>query len=395
MCGDALFPAVHFINRFKIVTIFQVKMLEIEKILSLPLEQKIGQLFFIGLAGAEVDNVARELLEEISPAGVCLFARNIREAAQTHQMLDDVRELLPIAPFLSLDQEGGLVDRLRRVVEPMPSANLLKTAEQVETLARITAETLRILGFNMNFAPVVDVVTEERRKFSNGGLFSRAFGSSKEEVFEFSQKYLETLQLNGIFGSIKHFPGLGSSEVDSHEELPCVNLKSEEFNAIDLYPYKEFFKADEVHAVMIAHTAFPNLDLQERDQSGKLLPSSLSFNFTTKLLREHLGFDGLALTDDLEMGAILKNYGIGEACKMAIKAGQDQLLICNDANAIREGFAAVLNAVKSGEIEESRVNNSLQRIAALKNLIQPPLDFDKNRLSELSNEISDLKALLK
>jgi beta-N-acetylhexosaminidase len=366
----------------------------LEKILSLPLEQKIGQLFFIGLAGTQIDEPARELLEEISPAGVCLFARNIREAAQTRQLLDDVHAFLPVSPFLSLDQEGGLVDRLRRVVEPMPSANLLKTSEQGETLARITAEAVRILGFNMNFAPVVDVIDEDRAKHVNG-LFSRTFGTTKEEVFEFARKYLKTLQENGVIGSIKHFPGLGATEVDSHEELPVVKLKNKEFDLLDLYPYKEFFKAGEVHAVMCAHAAFPNLDLQERDQNGKLLPSSLSFNFTTKLLREHLGFDGLALTDDLEMGAILKNYGIGEACKMAVKAGQDLLLICNDANAIREGFSAVLSAVKSGEIEETRVNNSLQRIASVKNLMQSPLDFDKDRLGELSNEISDLKARLK
>jgi beta-N-acetylhexosaminidase len=365
----------------------------LEKNLSLPLEQKIGQLFFIGLSGAEVDDSARELLQEISPGGVCLFARNIRESAQTRKLLDDVREYSTITPFLSLDQEGGLVDRLRRVVEPMPSVNLLKTVEEVKTLAKISAEIVRILGFNMNFAPVVDVINEDRAKFVNG-LFSRTFGNSKEDVFEFAKVYLETLQENGIIGSIKHFPGLGATEVDSHEELPCVNSKSEEFESLDIYPYKEFFKTDEVHAVMIAHAAFPKLDLQERDQNGKLLPSSLSFNFTTKLLRERLGFDGLALTDDMEMGAILKNYGIGEACKMAINAGQDQLLICNDANAIRAGFSAVFDAVKSGEIAESRINKSLQRISVVKNLMQPPLDFDKNRLEELSNEISDLKAQL-
>jgi beta-N-acetylhexosaminidase len=362
----------------------------LEKILSLPLEQKIGQLFFIGLPGAEFDDAARALLTEISPAGVCLFARNIREAAQTRRLLDKVRENLPVAPFLSLDQEGGLVDRLRRVVEPMPAANLLKTPEQAARLARITAETLRILGFNMNFAPVVDVVNEARSKFSNG-LFSRAYGKTKEEVLEFSRSYLESLQKNGVLGSIKHFPGLGATEIDSHEELPVVNLEDEEFNSTDLYPYREFFKTAAAHAVMIGHAAFPNLDLQERDQNGRLLPSSLSFNFTTKLLRQKLGFDGLALTDDLEMGAILKNYGIGEACKMAVKAGQDELLICNDARAIREGFHAVLDAVKRGEISESRVNNSLVRVAAVKNLMQPPLDFDKSRLDELSNEISDLK----
>ena len=364
----------------------------LEKILSLPLEQKIGQLFFIGLGGAEFDGAARELLAEIAPGGVCLFARNIRAAAQTRKLLDEIRENSKVAPFLSLDQEGGLVDRLRRIVEPMPAANLLKTTEQVETLAEITAEIVRILGFNMNFAPVVDVIDENRAKFSNGGLFSRAFGKSKEEVFEFSRKYLEVLQRNGVLGSIKHFPGLGAAEVDSHEELPRVNLQNEEFDKFDLFPYKEFFKSREVHAVMIAHIAFPNLDLQETDENGKLLPSSLSFNFTTKLLREHLGFDGLALTDDLEMGAILKNYGIGEACKMAIIAGQDQLLICNDAGAIRQGFAAVLEAVKSGKIAESRIDESLQRIAAVKNLLPPPLDFDKDRLDALSSRISDLKA---
>lgn len=367
----------------------------LEKILSLPLEQKIGQLFFIGLAGTEFDGAARALTEEISPGGVCLFARNIREAAQTRKLLDDVRENSLITPFLSLDQEGGLVDRLRRLVEPMPAANLLKMPEHAAAQARITAEIVRILGFNMNFAPVVDVVTETRAKFSNGGMFSRAFGRSKEEVFELSGKYLETLQTGGVLGSLKHFPGLGAAEIDSHEELPFVNLSDEELTALDLYPYKEFFNTRMVHAVMIAHIAFPHHDLQERDQSGKLLPSSLSFNFTTKLLRQKFGFEGLALTDDLEMGAILKNYGIGEACKMAIKAGQDQLLICNDPGAIREGFAAVLEAVKSGEIEDTRINDSLQRIAFVKNLIEPPFVFDKERLGELSNEIADLKARLK
>ena len=366
----------------------------LEKILSLPLEQKIGQLFFIGLPGAEFDAAARALFEEISPGGVCLFARNCREAGQIRALLDEIRENSNIVPFLSLDQEGGLVDRLRRVVEPMPAANLLKTPEQAAALARITAEIARILGFNMNFAPVVDVLDEARSGFNNG-LFSRAFGNSKENVFEFAYEYLAALQANGVTGSIKHFPGLGATKIDSHEDLPAVTLDDAEFESIDLYPYREFFRTSDARAVMIAHAAFPNLDLQERDRNGKLLPSSLSFNFTTKLLREQLGFDGLALTDDLEMGAILKNYGIGEACKMAIKAGQDQLLICNDAGAIREGFGAVLEAVKSGEIAESRIDNSLQRVAVVKNLMQPPLEFDRDRLAALSNEISDLKARLK
>jgi beta-N-acetylhexosaminidase len=366
----------------------------LQKILSLPLEQKIGQIFFIGLPGAEFDDKTREILEKVSPGGVCLFARNIRETAQTRNLIDQFNDFLPTKPFISLDQEGGLVDRLRRIVEPMPSVSSLKSIENAETLARITAENIRILGFNMNFAPVIDVKTPEREKFSNG-LVSRTFGNSKEDVAEFAKIYLETLQENGVIGCIKHFPGLGATEVDSHEELPLVNLDFDTINEVDLFPYKELLKTEAVKLIMTAHAAFPLLDLQERDQSGKLLPSSLSFNFTTKLLRDHLGFDGIAITDDLEMGAILKNYGIGEACKMAIKAGQNLLAICNDPEAIVEGFQAVLKAFKTGEIEEITLNESLQRIAVLKNQMQPSMSFDTKRLAELSGKISALKEQIK
>ncbi|MGC2237840.1 MAG: glycoside hydrolase family 3 N-terminal domain-containing protein [Pyrinomonadaceae bacterium] len=363
----------------------------LEQILSLPVEKKIGQLFFIGIPGAELDESTRELLNEISPGGVCLFARNIREAGQTRKLLDEIREISEIAPFLSLDQEGGLVDRLRRIVEPMPAANSFKNASDAGNLAEITAEIIRILGFNMNFAPVVDVMDEVRAK-SNNGLYSRAFGDSKEDVLEFASAYLENFESSGCLGCLKHFPGLGASEVDSHEELPQVNLSDKELFEIDLFPYREIFKTKEPAAVMIAHASFPKSDFQEKDGEGKLLPSSLSFNFTTKLLREDLGFDGVAITDDMEMGAILKNYGIGEACLMAIRAGEDMLAVCAGSHNIREGYYSVLNAVKSGEISESRINQSLKRIAEAKNLINLPLPFDESRLSALSSKIAELKA---
>jgi beta-N-acetylhexosaminidase len=357
---------------------------------SLTLEQKIGQLFFIGLPSVELDDTAKGILDEIQAGGICLFQRNCREARQIRQLLDDVRDFLPIEPILSLDQEGGLVDRLRRIIEPMPAASLLKTPAEAKKLAEITAEVVSILGFNTNFAPVVDVVDDERRKFQNG-LQSRTFGNCKEDVVEFATAYLDTLQENNILGCIKHFPGLGATEIDSHEDLPSVKLNETEFYEIDQFPYRELFKTDLVKSVMVAHNSFPNLDLQETDQNGKLLPSSLSFNFITKLLREKLNFQGLVLTDDMEMGAILKNYGIGEACKMAIKAGEDMLLICANPETMREGFLAVLDAVKNGEISETRIEESLQRISQYKNLMQLPKNFDENRLLELSEEIKVLK----
>lgn len=365
----------------------------LDQIQSLSVERKIGQLFFIGFSGTELNPELEKLVTDISPGGVCLFARNIRTSEQTRKLLDQVRELLQIEPFISLDEEGGVVDRLRRITTPLPSASRISSKGQAEQLAGITAEIIRILGFNMNFAPVVDVVDETREKYSNG-LYSRSFGSSKESVVELAGAYFDRLQHDGCLGCLKHFPGLGASQVDSHEELPQVNISSSEIESIDLFPYKKLFNSMEIHSVMIGHASYPELDLQEVDSDGKLLPSSLSYNFTTRLLREELKFSGLTISDDLEMGAILKNYGIGEACVMAINAGMDMLAICANPDFIYEGYQAVLQAVKNNTISEERLDASFERIARLKSLINQPLDFNSDRLNNLSNQIAELNTQL-
>jgi beta-N-acetylhexosaminidase len=361
----------------------------IQQIALLPIEKKIGQMLFIGLSGVEVNSETRKLLAEISPGGVCLFARNIQNAEQTRNFLNEIREALPLEPFLSLDQEGGLVDRLRRMITPMPSAASIQTVREAENLAEITYQLLRMLGFNMNFAPVVDVI-DEYRGDNNNGLYSRAFGKTKEDSVELAGAYLNALQKGGCLGCIKHFPGLGASRTDSHEDLPIVNLNREELFATDLFPYQKLFKTTDVHVVMVAHASYPLFDLQETDVNGKLLPSSLSFKITNNLLREELGFQGLVISDDLEMGAILKNYEIGDACIMAVNAGVDMLSICADPDAVRKGFTAVVEAVKSGEIKEARIDESLSRIAQIKSLVQPPQPFDTARLEVLSREIAEL-----
>lgn len=362
-----------------------------QNFLSLPIEQKIGQLFFIGLPVTEVDAETKELLWAINPGGICLFARNIRDAEQTRKLIDDVRGILPVEPLVSLDQEGGLVDRLRRILAPMPAANALKNPSEAKTIAEITAETIRILGFNMNFAPVVDVIDEARVNSSNG-LYSRAFGKSRGEVVEYAESYLEGLREKGCLGCLKHFPGLGASQADSHEELPNVYLTRDELFDTDLLPYRRLLPTEKIHSVMVAHASFPRFDLQETDNNGKLLPSSLNYNIVTKLLREELNFEGLIVTDDLEMGAIIKNYGIGEACLMAILAGVDMLAICANPESVREGFIAVMDAFKSEKISETRIDESLQRIARIKSLTEPPLPFDTTRLAALSNDISQFNS---
>lgn len=359
----------------------------------LTLEEKIGQLFFIGIPGPELDQSAIELLETVRPGGVCLFARNIKEAEQTRMLLDGLRETLPIDALLSLDQEGGLVDRLRRVVTPMPAASEVKTPEQVRQFACIVAETLRILGFNMNFTPVVDVVDDRRTAFNNG-LRSRAFGNSVNTVIELAGLFLSEMQKAGCLGCIKHFPGLGAAEVDSHEELPLVSISKDEFEITDLAPYRYFLSHNRVDSVMVAHAAYPNLAILERDKNDRLLPASLSYNAITDLLRGRLDYDGVVITDDLEMGAIVKNYGIGEACKLAVNAGADMLAICAGVDNIQEGVSAITKAAESGEIPEDRINESLRRILDLKARIVQPLPFDTSRLSALSDEIAELKSSL-
>lgn len=358
------------------------------------IEQKIGQLFFIGIPGSEIDQATSELLDQIQPGGICLFARNVRERQQTRDLTDQLRKALPIEPFLSIDQEGGLVDRLRRIVTPMPAANRITSADEAAELGRIIGETLRLLGLNMNFAPVVDIIDDSRAKFSNG-LHSRAFGRSREESKELAFGFLESMQDAGVIGCLKHFPGLGASEVDSHKELPSVSISEQELSDTDLFPYKTILATGDVKSVMIAHAAFPNNRLQEQDQNGKLLPSSLSPPIISKLLRGELGYNGLVLTDDLEMGAIVENYGIGEACKMAIGAGVDMLAICASVDAIKEGYDAISSAVAVGDISDERLDESIERILSLKKQLSKPLEFDDERLTSLSNEITEFTTRLK
>ena len=353
----------------------------------LTLAEKVGQLFFIGISGTELDDATKSLLDDVLPGGICLFARNIRDARQTRELLDRIREYLSVLPFLSIDQEGGLVDRLRRIMTPMPAASKMRTATDAGELGSSIGETLRILGFNMDFAPVVDVVDDERMQHQNG-LLSRTFGRSKNDVALFAGAFLDQLQSHGILGCLKHFPGLGASQVDSHEELPVVDIAENEMTGIDLSPYRHLLSEANVPAVMVAHAAFPKSKLQETGQNGKLLPASLSHNFVTNLLRGELGFNGLVITDDLEMGAIIKNYGVGEACKMAVIAGADMLAICADPAAIREGYQAVVGAVRSGKISADRLDESLARIAVAKALLSDPSPFDAARLGRLSDEIA-------
>ncbi|HZB46063.1 MAG TPA: glycoside hydrolase family 3 N-terminal domain-containing protein [Pyrinomonadaceae bacterium] len=369
-----------------------------DNLLALPLEQQIGQLLYIGLPGTELDAATRELLDDIKPGGVIIFGRNVASPAQLRNLLDGVRESLPGSPLLGIDQEGGLVDRLRKIFTPSPAARVIRQHGDLagaRAHGRITGEVLRLLGFNMNFAPVLSIMTEDRDLLSNG-LYSRSFGRSPGEVLGYTMVYLRGLQGAGCLGCAKHFPGIGGGEVDTHEEMAVIHLSHDDLLSQDLAPYIELFQREDnmVHAVMVSHGGFPNIDIHRGIAGGRLVPASINPHIVTSLLRDELGFTGLVVTDDLEMGAIAKHCEIEEAALRAVLAGEDMLLICARTDLIRRGYDALLGAAREGTLTPERIAASLRRIAAFKSLTQPPLPFDEKRFAELSMQVAELNTKL-
>lgn len=365
---------------------------------SLPLEEQIGQFFFIGLPGTELDDEARSLIDEIKPGGIILFGRNVESAAQVRKLTDGARAMLPIAPLCGIDQEGGLVDRLRDIFTPMPSARALRQhgdLSGVRTLGRVTGEVLRMLGLDINFAPVMSIITQARSQLTNG-LYSRSFGQSPGEVLGYTTVYMRGLQATGCLGCLKHFPGIGAGEVDSHIEMPMVPLSRDDLLAQDLAPYIELFQRadDRVRVVMVSHGGFPFIDIKKGTTGGLIEPASISRSIVTNLLREELGYKHLVVTDDLEMGAIAKHCEIEDAAVRAFQAGEDMLLICATPETIRRGYRALLAAAREGKINEKRIHASLRRIGATKALVKPSPPLEMERLDQLSKEILQLNETL-
>ncbi len=369
-----------------------------DKFFSLPFEQQVGQFFFIGLPGTELDRQTRELIEEIKPGGIILFGRNVESPQQVRKLLDGARALVPTAPLCGVDQEGGLVDRLRQIFPPMPSARAIRQHGDlagVRTLGRVTGELLRMLGFDINFAPVMSIITQERSQLTNG-LYSRSFGSSPGEVLGYTTVYMRGLQGTGCLGCLKHFPGIGAGAVDSHIEMPLVPLSRDDLLAQDLAPYIELFQRadDRVRVVMVSHGGFPNIDIKKGTTGGLVEPASISPRIVTNLLRQELGYKHLIVTDDLEMGAIAKQFEIEAATIKAFHAGEDMLLICATPETIRRGYRALLEAARKKEVTERRMQASLRRIAATKALLKSQVPLEMDRYHQLANEITELNKRL-
>lgn len=318
---------------------------------------QIGQLFMIGFDGTAVSSELASFLKEYKPGGVILFSRNLESMAQTIELTQDLQRCSPHSPLLiSIDQEGGRVSRLPKGFTIFPPCEVLgrcRSSELAYAAAATTAKELRAVGINMNMSPVLDVNSNP----ANPVIGDRAFGTTPDVVSELGLATVGGLQDNRVVACGKHFPGHGDTTSDSHKELPIVSATRERLERIEFPPFRHAV-TNGVATMMTAHVVYQALDENR--------PATLSQSIIGRLLREELHYDGVVLTDDLEMHAIIDHYGIGDATIQAIQAGCDMPLICKDRDRIVAGLNAVDKAVADGDISAGRLAQSLARIRRLK-----------------------------
>ena len=316
----------------------------------------IGQLLVIGFDGTEISPRLASLLLKIQPAGVILFARNITGAEQTHRLLRECQKCVEPPLFTCVDLEGGQVDRFRSVIGPAPSAaDVFATGDRklFRKHGRVIGGNCRALGFNVDFAPVLDLAFEASRTV----MSSRAVSADPKEVVVYVHEFLRGLGDAGVLGCGKHFPGLGEGKLDSHHELPVIRKTLPKMWGEDLVPYRTLRR--QLPFVMISHAAYP-------DVTGDRAPASLSRKWITDILRKRIGYKGLVASDDMEMGAVLKFAPIEETVVQHIRAGGDLALICHSEELITRGYEALVRAAETDWRFRDRVAESGRRVRGLK-----------------------------
>jgi beta-N-acetylhexosaminidase len=325
------------------------------------IDTKIGRLFMAGIPGPQVDHDTDALIRDYCLGGVILFSRNIEDPLQLAALCNDLQEKAMqyhgIPLFLAVDQEGGRVARLQEPFTRFEGNTAIgedtNSVERAREFARVTAREMKLVGLNMDLAPVVDVRRGEPEKH----LAGRTFSDNPEKVALLGQIVVKELQKNGVMAVAKHFPGLGKASLDPHHHLPTIEMESQEMEGINLPPFKSAIAAG-VSGVMTSHAIYPHL--------APDIPATLSHKILTSLLREDLGFQGLIITDDLEMGAIDKKWGVPQGAVASFQAGADILLICKNQSNVLESIWALRKMLISGEIRFQRFQESLERIGETK-----------------------------
>jgi beta-N-acetylhexosaminidase len=316
----------------------------------------IGQLLIVGFNGTEMTARLSSLLTRLQPAGVILFARNIKSAEQTWRLLRDCRKCVSTPLFTCVDLEGGSVDRFRDVLGPAPSAaEVFATADRqlFRAHGRMIGENCCALGFNIDFAPVLDLAFEASRNV----MGSRAVSEAPRKVATYARKFLAGLRAANVLGCGKHFPGLGEGKLDSHHELPVIEKSLKKLWAEDLVPYRTLRR--QLPAVMISHAAYPQVT---HDQT----PASLSKIWITDILRKRIGFRNLIVSDDLEMGGVLSAAPVGQAAVEHIRAGGDLCLICHREDYITQAYEELILTAKRDAKFARQVEDAAARVLAFK-----------------------------
>ncbi|GAQ18896.1 beta-hexosaminidase A precursor [Oceanobacillus picturae] len=356
-----------------------------DKISSMTMEEKVGQMLMIGFEGTQVNDQTRNFMQENHIGGVILFERNITDSKQLLNLNRELKELnadsQDIPLFISVDEEGGVVSRMPPKIVNLPDSKEIgdhNNSELAYQVGEAIGERVNAFGFNVTMAPVMDVNSNP----DNPIIGKRSFGNNKEIVSKMGVEEMKGIQSKGIIPVIKHFPGHGDTDVDSHLGLPVVHNSLESIREMELVPFQKAID-HQADMTMVAHILLPEIDNED--------PASLSKNVVTTILRGELGFDGVAITDDMTMGAILENYDIGDATVKAVQAGNDIVLVCHGDENKLKAVHSLTQAVESGTIKEERINESVERILLLKekyNLSSTsPSNIELDKINQSSEEI--------
>ena len=327
--------------------------------------KRLGELLMVGFVGQEMTADLASHILDLQPAGLIFFSRNIRDPKQLARLTWEIQTLalreLGRPLILAVDQEGGSVARMGPPFSQIPHATTLGSGgfELTSHYYGLTAQEMNLVGLNLNLAPVLDV--------SSGEVMERrSFGRDPSLVSQCGIAAIGAIQSAGIIATAKHFPGLGRTRKDPHQNLPVIAAKRDELDRCDLPPFKAAIQAD-VACVMTSHTIYPALDPE--------FPGTFSRTIINGLLRDELGFGGVVITDDLEMGAVGERYSQGAATVAALKAGADLLLVCNDLQKMSQTAKALSHALDHGLLDPDELILSLARVERLRKAYLEPVNL--------------------
>ena len=338
----------------------------------------------VGFRGTRLNPEVRDLIDDLNPCGVILFSRNIEDPAQIANLNSDLQRHRTDRGldrlFIGVDQEGGRVRRLTEPFTVFPTALELASSDDpeaaVEDFARTTARELRLVGFNLDFVPVLDVV-KRRQDLATSVIGDRSYGPDAGSVALFGSIVIETMRSEGVIPCGKHFPGHGGTSVDSHLDLPVDGRSFDSMKDADLVPFQAAANLD-LEMIMTAHVLYPSLD--------PLYPATLSSAVLQGLLRGSMAYNGVIITDDLDMAAVADRYPEDEAALKALLAGGNIVLICNNPDKAFRARTRIIKAVRDGEISQDRLRESLTRIHDLKALYSDSMQpCDQSRVKEYFN----------